>query len=400
MHILLFILMIMLTAAHSFVSQRFVMTFGCRIKSGIMQYLLIFLPTLLLFTLMSFVNIPLLIFYPLCYILKALQIQFCQGDFTWKKIQLNVFGVCMFSFHLVVVSGIALVVNCGLGYAMSNGIYRMFSLLVLLICDTAVTNMIIRRHADFIILKEGCGGGDFAPFDKFLWFSIGYVFVESILCSFDLLKVYTPLFLMGCSILLLYLIYSFLKNMYEIMVSLEAESENTDLKNVIEMLHKSTEDLRQYVDYDTLTGIYSRKYIMDAMQKMINMDEMFSVVFIDLDHFKKINDQMGHLAGDHYLCRFAKEMGERLRKVDIFGRIGGDEFLVLMPGCEKLYAVQRLERIRGELTVQEDGKSQPFSFGITTFLRGHQITDGKILLKEADSEMYIDKHRYCGQKGI
>lgn len=99
---------------------------------------------------------------------------------------------------------------------------------------------------------------------------------------------------------------------------------------------KMEEELRLLSIHDELTGLYNRRYIIDKLSSMVERLKRyewdhFSLAMIDLDDFKKVNDMYGHIFGDEVLRKFAHTIGEELRTVDIVGRYGGEEFLVLLP---------------------------------------------------------------------
>lgn len=109
----------------------------------------------------------------------------------------------------------------------------------------------------------------------------------------------------------------------------------------------------------------------------------FSLAFLDLDGLKAINDRQGHEAGDRYLIRFAAALSASLRGGDVVARVGGDEFVLLLPGCAADSAARRVEALRG-------GAERRFSFGVTTFQPGDNADVGA-LIREADRAMYRDK---------
>jgi polar amino acid transport system substrate-binding protein len=112
---------------------------------------------------------------------------------------------------------------------------------------------------------------------------------------------------------------------------------------------------------------------------------------IDLDHFKAVNDNYGHILGDEVLKHFSMLVKENLRKEDIFGRWGGEEFLIIIPGSCKETALKFVERIR-KLVAEHDfagvGKIT-FSAGISEFVP--DCTDDK-LIGNADFALYISKN--------
>ena len=101
---------------------------------------------------------------------------------------------------------------------------------------------------------------------------------------------------------------------------------------------------------DPLTGIYNRRFLNNRIDEEINRSRRqgleFTILFIDLDHFKNYNDQFGHLAGDEALSKTAEIIKAELRGMDIVARFGGEEFCVLLPGVSKQQAQLVAERIR------------------------------------------------------
>jgi diguanylate cyclase (GGDEF)-like protein len=114
-----------------------------------------------------------------------------------------------------------------------------------------------------------------------------------------------------------------------------------------------TAQLRHRSRHDGLTGLLDRRAIDEALQAQIQRSrrtgETFSVLMLDLDHFKAINDRFGHAAGDRALKHVAALLREVLREIDRLGRIGGEEFLAMMPGATLDTAAPVAERVRERL---------------------------------------------------
>ena len=108
-------------------------------------------------------------------------------------------------------------------------------------------------------------------------------------------------------------------------------------------LYQKTVDISQR---DDLTKLYNHRTFCDVMQKLINNKSTFAFVMIDIDYFKKFNDNYGHLAGNDILRDVATIMGSNLRDDDYLCRIGGEEFGIILPGVSKDIAFQVSERIR------------------------------------------------------
>jgi len=110
------------------------------------------------------------------------------------------------------------------------------------------------------------------------------------------------------------------------------------------------ETQRQLATYDALTSVFNRRAILDSLKRELFRAQRggpsVGAVMVDLDHFKKINDAHGHLVGDLVLCEAAHRMKNALRPYDTLGRYGGEEFLVVVPGCAAPEAAKVAERLR------------------------------------------------------
>ncbi len=111
---------------------------------------------------------------------------------------------------------------------------------------------------------------------------------------------------------------------------------------------------------DGLTQVYNKRYFLQEMERemsrCLRYDRDLSLVMLDIDHFKPVNDNYGHLAGDHILKQCAQRIVRSIRRDDIFARYGGEEFILLLPEIDKSQAVQTAEKIRR--TIEEE----PFTF--------------------------------------
>ena len=156
--------------------------------------------------------------------------------------------------------------------------------------------------------------------------------------------------------------------------------------------------LKKQANTDELTGLKNRRVIMKRLeeerQRASRLTEPFCIMIIDLDNFKRINDSYGHPFGDMVLKRVAHLVGESLRRYDIVGRIGGEEFLVISPGTGLNEAVALAERIR--CTIMDDTISEgelQVSVTLSVGLTIQAFNDQSIetMLKRADAALYEAK---------
>ena len=158
------------------------------------------------------------------------------------------------------------------------------------------------------------------------------------------------------------------------------------------------EKLRQLAYSDPLTGLYNRAYLVEslnkALRKLEDTNETLVVFFLDLDKFKRINDTMGHKAGDELLCEVANRLSSVTRESDIITRWGGDEFIILMRGrITRLIAQQKAEEIlevmRQPVKLEGQALNIPTSIGVT--LVSEPTLDADKLIQQADIAMYEAK---------
>lgn len=159
------------------------------------------------------------------------------------------------------------------------------------------------------------------------------------------------------------------------------------------------EKLRDLASHDALTGLLNRRMICETLVLELaraNRDGTpLAVMMIDLDHFKQVNDEHGHLAGDEVLCEAAARIKSVLRNVDFVGRYGGEEFLAVLPRCEPNFALEVAERMRAAVSARPIAASET-TLGVTTSI-GLAIVAARCklpaeaLLHAADQALYRAK---------
>lgn len=181
------------------------------------------------------------------------------------------------------------------------------------------------------------------------------------------------------------------------------------LKEVVEGDEDEIENLREQLEIaekiaitDELTGIYNRRQINKLIEHELSRAKRhqhhLQILFLDVDNFKPVNDLYGHDIGDKILKKIAEALAKNLRNFDVYGRVGGDEFVIILPETKKFHAHVVAERIA--LDVKE--MAQKFivnigvgvSIGISSFDPADSASEkinANSLLNKADAKMYKQK---------
>jgi diguanylate cyclase (GGDEF)-like protein len=168
----------------------------------------------------------------------------------------------------------------------------------------------------------------------------------------------------------------------------EFAQKNRELKNANETIEKLAR-------IDGLTGLANRRILEETLPREAaranRLNESLSVIFVDVDHFKPINDEFGHDAGDQVLAQLGNIFKSQLRSYDLAARFGGDEFVLLLPGTTRDGAIVIAERIRagvGTLAFPEYPRQVTVSIGIAALGIGET---GEELVAHADEALYRAK---------
>lgn len=182
----------------------------------------------------------------------------------------------------------------------------------------------------------------------------------------------------------------------ELQVRLRAGTRLVELQT---QLLASREALREQATKDGLTCIWNRSAILDILRRELARSARdftpVGLVLVDLDHFKRVNDEHGHLAGDAVLQEAAWRMRDCIRLYDSVGRYGGEEFLIVLPGCDEQSTFLQAERVRSRLmqellVVNEAKLTLTGSFGCTS-AQAHQHMQAETLIRTADEALYLAK---------
>jgi len=170
------------------------------------------------------------------------------------------------------------------------------------------------------------------------------------------------------------------------------------LSQSLDKMQDRHRQLQEKSSKDSLTGVLTRGQILENLDQCIKKakekSQQLSIIMVDIDNFKKINDKFGHQAGDYVLRQMANRFKSAIRSIDNIGRIGGEEFLIILPNAELDIAINIAERIRTHVSTTPV-KSEDIllnvsvSEGVTEFVGGDTA---KTLIAKADKALYEAKN--------
>lgn len=158
-------------------------------------------------------------------------------------------------------------------------------------------------------------------------------------------------------------------------------------------------ELQRLATHDFLTGLYNRREVMQRLEEDFARAKRYkrplAILMVDVDHFKQVNDQFGHQAGDEVLSRFSVMLREAIRSVDYAGRYGGEEFILVLPEATADMAVEFAERLRKDVKAEpwhnivQPLKTLTISVGVACYTEKTHSLDG--LIYAADQALYQAK---------
>lgn len=159
---------------------------------------------------------------------------------------------------------------------------------------------------------------------------------------------------------------------------------------------RKIKNIQEDAQRDTLLGCFNRRYILAALEEQKQLADESGIplclAVLDIDHFKRINDELGHLGGDEVLRTFARIAQQGVRGGDVFGRYGGEEFLLIFPATSLLPSLNTCERIRAQVEAHAwscllKGRVT-VSIGVTQYVLGESVLE---FFSRADTAMYMAK---------
>lgn len=178
---------------------------------------------------------------------------------------------------------------------------------------------------------------------------------------------------------------------------------NRRMSRQLEQRNKELDELNRQLSvlatHDKLTGLYNRHFMVDQLQQQRELFQRYgnacSIVLLDIDHFKQVNDHHGHAVGDQVLVAFCRRIEALLRQEDSFGRHGGEEFLLVLPMTDLSAALMLAERIRSTVAGQPL-VTEPVPLTITASFGVAQLQSGEAIdawLLRADQALYRAKEK-------
>lgn len=351
------------------------------------------LPPLLLFTVWGMADIPLPLFYLMAYLGKLSRLLRKRVSRSREFFLINITHLTTMALHMILIGVISFVTDTPMNMVLRQPLWRIGTISTVLAVNNLTALWVPRWDMVLEVLRTQSDSEETQPFMMFLWFCNIFLLLDSVLCNSAITWRMLPLFLIGSTVLLEFYLVRFLRHIYMILKVHYLEEEHLRLMEKLKQQNLDAAQLRSKIALDPMTGVFTRQHVWEQMEFLLGKEESFSLVFIDLDHLKQVNDREGHHTGDLYLIRFARELRDYLRNTDIFARVGGDEFVILLPGCPQEAAENRMEAIRSHFS------SFPFSYGVTYVPKG---TSDRVeeIIRRADREMYCDKRVRTGaEKG-
>ena len=343
--------------------------------------------------------------------IKSLQEILSSSDKKFQERSLKIKLLKLLIVMGIFASIIGIIVNTFLKYRISSILIHVIGLALLISMFILMENKISLEIVSIIIFSYYCyiysplcwfyeGVFGSVPFVSFVFgafivlllndktkkfFIISYSILLIVLSSLELIYIYSkvglneikPFFIHNISYFLMYFIFIYTLTIFKILYD------------------SHREELRNLSINDTLTKVFSRAYmnrlLKDAIKKYKADNKVFSLILCDLDGFKTINDTWGHDVGDRCLIGFSNFIKELLGKNGILGRIGGDEFIIIVPDKNKdetqvlgIDLTNKLEK----LYIDGVGNVLKMSIGIADITESYNLNE---IIKLADERMYISK---------
>lgn len=197
----------------------------------------------------------------------------------------------------------------------------------------------------------------------------------------------TGIFLLLTSLLLFGAFYTSFWHALKMSDMMEQEARSRRLEEQLKATKENVEELQNFAFTDTLTSVHNRRFGLEELDRLLHNHTPFCLCYLDIDHLKYVNDTFGHQEGDQYILNVVKVISGICRKEDTLSRMGGDEFMLLMPRIPHKTAKERMLEIQQGVSAIPSVYNPSISYGIVEAGDETQLNPTQIL-NRADQEMY------------
>lgn len=220
-----------------------------------------------------------------------------------------------------------------------------------------------------------------------------YLMILSVSYGSQAYSTLASLFLLCTALLLFGAFYTSFHHAVRMSVLTEYEHKSAALERQLSESNRAMHELRDAALTDTLTAAHNRRFGLLELERLRSGKTNFSLCFLDIDHLKYVNDRYGHEEGDRYILAVVRILSAYFPPPASLCRLGGDEFLILIPQCGYLEAEDRMKKAAGQVADFPVTYHPAISYGVVEASPEDGIT-AEILLQQADARMYQHKQRY------
>ncbi|HBZ6635905.1 GGDEF domain-containing protein [Clostridium botulinum] len=222
-----------------------------------------------------------------------------------------------------------------------------------------------------------------------------YIVITSMLYNRNSSNDLVSLLILSTSVMIFLVLYNLLNRTIKLVIMAEYKRKSMELENELIKNRENQKQLESIAFYDELTGLYNRRCAMLSLEKLIKSNLEFSICFVDIDGLKYVNDILGHNEGDEYIKIIANIISNEFYDEDKVCRVGGDEFLILLPNCNESLALKRANELFEKVIYQAENIKKEYvmsiSYGVTHVNMNDDI-DLTEIINLADKNMYKFKN--------